>query len=457
MSRLVWAPLPLAALLMTGPLLRAAPLEQVSSLVAALQSTAATGRAKAAARLGGLGSHANTAIDALIAVALRDPDRAVRIRAIRALERISGRAHVTMTALIALLEDPDPEIRWAAAGAMESFGLKAVVATPALLELLEDADPAVQAAAASTLGKMGPVAVAALMHWLDDPVRGRRLTALKGLAAHGARAGVAVPRVTPLIRDPDPEIRAMAALCLRRIAGDRNWPGESGWLTDSQAAIWPKAMTSAERLRGYPSLRRAIVEASRAAFGDLVGDPDPRVRYQAAKGFADLGEDGSADAELVTPLLRDPVSRVRRAAVDALGEMGAKAGAAVAPELVSALGDPDDNVRWAVTRALRNAGPDVLAELAVVLDYGDALLLAGVLSAVIELGPAAAPLASKVLSHLEARDPKVRALAAEALGSVGAGQATGVLQLALEDPEEEVRQAATWALKVLEAPVHAVR
>jgi len=447
--RAVWALLPLAAALVAAWPLRAATLDEVSALVAELQGAAAAERAGAAVRLGELGSNANTAIDALIMSALQDPDHVVRIRAIRALERISGQANVTVTALIELLDDPHPEIRWAAAGAMESFGLKAVVATPALVEMLDDPDPAARGSAASTLGKMGPVAVAALMQVLDDPNRDKKLNALKALAGHGARAGVAVPRITPFAGDPDPELRAAALLCLRRIAGDRNWPGESGWLTDPQAQIWPKAMTSAERLRGYPSLRRAIVEAALGVFGEFVGDPDPRVRYEAVKGFADLGEEGQSGAQQVAPLLRDPESRIRRAAADAVGGMGSEVVSDLVPELVSALADPDDNVRWAVIQALRNVGSDALPELIIVLEYGDPLLLPGVLATIVELGPIATEAAAYLLPHLGAGQPAIRALAAEALGSVGAVQATGALHTALDDQAEEVRLAAAWALAAL--------
>ena len=372
-------------------------------------------------------------------------------QAIRALERISGQANVTIVALIQLLADPNAEIRWAAAGAMESFGLKAVVAAPALVELLDDPEATVRASAASSLGKMGPVAVAALMRVLDDPHREKQLSALKALAAHGARAGVAVPRVTPLTRDPDPVVRAAALLCIRRIAGDRNWPGETGWLTDPHDEIWPKAMTSAERMRGYPSLRRAIVEAALQIFSDLVSDPEPDVRYEAVKGFADLREDGGVGARLVVPLLRDLDPRIRRAAADALGTMDPVAISEMVPELVSALADPDDSVSWAVVQALRNAGQGAVPELEVVLEYGDPLLLPGVLAAVIELGPAAASTAPQLAPHLGSADPKIRALAAEALGSVGARDARSVLQTALNDQTEEVRSAAAWALAALGA------
>lgn len=431
-----------------GPL-RAATLDEVAELVSGLEAEAAADRARAAVRLGDLGSNANTAIDGLIVSALRDQDHLVRIHAIRALERISGQANVTITALIQLLADPNAEIRWAAAGAMESFGSKAVVAAPALVELLDDPEPTVRASAASSLGKMGPVAVAALMRVLDDPHREKQLSALKALAAQGARAGVAVPRVTPLTRDPDPAVRAAALLCIRRIAGDRDWPGESGWLTDPQEEIWPKAMTSAERMRGYPSLRRAIVEASLQVFSDLVSDSAPEVRYEAVKGFADLREDGGAGARLVVPLLRDSDPRIRRAAADALGTMDPVTIAEMVPDLVSALADPDDSVSWAVVQALRNAGPGAVPELEVILEYGDPLLLPGVLATVIELGPVAASAAALLAPYLGSADSQIRALTAEALGSVGAKDATEVLQTALNDQAEEVRAAAAWALAAL--------
>ncbi len=441
--------LPLLSGLVLSVSAKAASLDDVARLIEELQSPDTDERAHSAVQLGALGSNANTAIDALIVAALRDPDLAVRIQAIRALERISGQAHRTITALVELLDDSHPDIRWAAAGAMESFGLKAAVATPALIQLLDDPEPAVRASAASTLGKMGPVAVAALMQVLDDPSLEKQFNALKALAAHGARAGVAVPRVTPLARNPNPELRAAAVLCIRRIAGDRDWPGETGWLTDPQEEVWPKAMTSAERMRGYPSLRRAIVEAALQVFREAVSDPEPVVRYEAVKGYADLGDAGVSGAEQVAPLLRDTEARIRRAAADALGLMGPGVGPEITPDLVSALADPDENVSWAVVQAIRNMGADAVSELAVVLEYGDPLLLTGVLQAVIELGPTASATAPHILSYLSASDSQVRALAAEALGSVGADHAVDALRASLDDPSENVRAAAAWALAAL--------
>lgn len=421
-------------------------LEQVRGLMARLGEGSVGARRAAAVRLGELSSNANIAIEALARAAKEDPDHEVRMESIRALERISGQANLTVVALVDLLSDPDPDIRWAASGALESFGAKASLAVPQLLGLLDDPEPVVRAAAASTLGKMGPVAVAALIRTLEDPAPGRRNAALMALAALGARAGVAVPHVIPLTDGAEREVRRVAVLALRRIAGDRSWPGESGWLTDPKQDIWPKVMTSAERNREYPSLRAAIIESVIVVFARLVADPDPDVRYEAVKGFADLGPDGVTGADVVAPLLFDGEPRVRRAAAEALGAMGPGGAADSVPDLVSALGDPDDHVVWAAVQALRQAGQASVPELLVVLEYEDPALLPGALTAVIELGPDARGAAPAVESHLGAPSPHVRALAAEALGSIGAAGAAPALRGALEDEAPEVRDAAAWAL-----------
>ena len=129
--------------------------------------------------------------------------------------------------------------------------------------------------------------------------------------------------------------------------------------------------------------------------------------------------------------------------------MGPEAVADQVPDLVSALADPDENVRWAAIQALRNVGTGALTELAIVLEFGDRLLLPGVLATVIELGPVAADTAEYLLPYLADDDSKVRALTAEALGSVGATQAADALHTALDDQDEEVRLAAAWALTAL--------
>ncbi len=425
---------------------QAATMDEVREVISRLDAATSEERFGAAVRLGEFGSNGNIGIEALIRTAKHDPDHTVRMQAIRALERISGQANLTVMVLVDLLSDPDPEIRWAVAGALESFGLKASIAVPELIHRLEDPDRIVREAASATLGKMGPVAVAALMRVLDEPSTPKRVHALKALAALGARAGVSVPRVIALVDDEDSSVRRAAILALRRIAGDRNWPGESGWLTDPKDNIWPKAMTSAERNRDYPSLRAAILESVSTALVRLARDEDPEIRLEAARGFTDIGPDAIGGAAAVAPLLFDSNPFIRRTAADALGAMGEAAVTETAPDLVSALGDPDDHVVWAAVGALRNGGDAAIAEILVVLKHGDPALLPGALAAVIEIGPAAREVSPALVAHLDGDDPHIRTLAAEALGSVGELTATGVLRAALEDDAPGVREAAAWAL-----------
>src|SRR5262245_7401725 len=67
--------------------------------------------------------------------------------------------------------------------------------------------------------------------------------------------------------------------------------------------------------------------------------------------------------------LKDPDPQVRREAAEALGEIGAKAKAAV-PDLGEALNDPDDRVRikvslalWSIGASVKGAVPNLIAAL----------------------------------------------------------------------------------------------
>ena len=216
-------------------------------------------------------------------------------------------------------------------------------------------------------------------------------------------------------------------------------------------------MTSAERLRDIPRLA-CDRGSSLQVFGELVADPDPRGALpDASRVFADLRVDAAVGRAAGGTGAARPELAHSGARADALGGMGSAAVADLVPELVSALADRDENVRWAVIQALRNVGAGALTELAIVLEYGDRLLLPGVLATVIELGPVAVDTAVYLLPYLASDDSEVRALTAEALGSVGATEAADALHTALDDQAEEVRLAAAWALAALGTDVPVMR
>ncbi|GAA0620888.1 fumarate reductase/succinate dehydrogenase flavoprotein subunit [Streptomyces crystallinus] len=133
---------------------------------------------------------------------LNDPDREVRIAAVRALVSVDAYAEVARA-----VDDPAREVRVAAAR-----GLTA----PALLApLLDDADALVRGAAFTSLGAgpcPGPLADRAVAALGDEAwqVRAGAATALST-----ASASVAVPALATALRDPNADVRKAAVLSLR--------------------------------------------------------------------------------------------------------------------------------------------------------------------------------------------------------------------------------------------------
>jgi HEAT repeat protein len=130
----------------------------------------------------------------------------------------------------------------------------------------------------------------------------------------------------------------------------------------------------------------------------------------------------------------------RAAAAYALGDMQC---AEAAPDLLTALDDPNAEVRAAAARSLGRLRASDLT-----LPLIEALLarrvprgIAGV--ALVELGPAAVPELRRTADHPE---PQVRATAVTLLGLVGDSGDSAVAARALRDPSAEVRAAAAEAL-----------
>lgn len=143
-------------------------------------------------------------------------------------------------------------------------------------------------------------------------------------------------------------------------------------------------------------------------------------------------------------LAHDPLVRVRAAAAFALGNQRARA---VVPWLAEALGDSDVNVRFEAASALsRSPGEEAVEPLLKALRDDDEDVRGAVVEALTASGDrrAIAPLERWGLGD---RKPRVRGLAAIALGTLGATSAAPKLmkRLSLErDPE--AKAAVAWAL-----------
>jgi HEAT repeat protein len=167
---------------------------------------------------------------------------------------------------------------------------------------------------------------------------------------------------------------------------------------------------------------------------------------------------GSAEAteEIVSALvttLDSPSRDVRRAALDALGKLGAPAKAAL-PKLLSAGDDPDMGFRLEVIATLWNISEDpdlVLPGIVQALESKDDMIKGMAVDLVLGIGPPAAPVTPLLVGILDDQGfhwATPRWQAAMAIGEMGAAGALAVPNLVevLGDPDVRLRRFAAEAL-----------
>jgi len=142
-----------------------------------------------------------------------------------------------------------------------------------------------------------------------------------------------------------------------------------------------------------------------------LGDRDSDVRIAACGALGRIWSATESVSSLIQKL-EDGNEYVRRAAAEALGQIGV----AAMPLLIQAA--QNKNLREAVVQVLG------------------------------KIGVAAVP---KLIEALQDRQTYVRTLACTALGVIGDGQAVPALLSTLQDPKAEVRRAAQKALQQIEA------
>jgi len=142
------------------------------------------------------------------------------------------------------------------------------------------------------------------------------------------------------------------------------------------------------------------------------------------------------------------LSRRRAHAAETLGTLAPQT---CARELLRLLADYDPEVRRAAIRGLGHSGEPAAANALIAgLGRRRGLEPALVLHSLVRLGSTAVP---GLLWGLDERHPGVRAVCADALGLIGAPNATEPLTLLLcDDPDPEVRERAARALTRIGSP-----
>ncbi len=176
------------------------------------------------------------------------------------------------------------------------------------------------------LGRRGPV---------------RRARAAEVLGNLGRRD--AVPAMSALLDDRDPDVRLVAIRALGRI-GD---PAATGPLLSTLAGPAPAPV----QLVGY-----ALIQLEQAADEPLragLNHPEPQVRATVLDTMRLRGTTG-AEARVIAVLRDDESAEVRRRAAGMLGRVGTRA--ALDPLAAAATGDPARSVRAAAAAALGELG-----------------------------------------------------------------------------------------------------
>jgi HEAT repeat protein len=443
----------------------------LTPLESALKDPGPGVRRAAAEALGDLGARSKPAVSSLSA-ALEDASPAVRWSAAEALGRLGGDAEEAVASLAIALRDPG--IRAIAADALGAIGNPSRGAVPLLLDGLKDSDPAFRWMSAVALSRIDAKAARAALplfiERLRDPDGRARWDAMQCVSGMGLEAKPAAPAVMEMVKKGD----GVAADILTSIAGPdalealplllENLSDE--WdLSESIARIGPAAapglMKSLEKTDAknrplvvktlgllasksrdlIPAIQKLLEDADgrlREAAADALGGIDPKVKEAAPALQKSLGDDEAGvrlaaaralfsiqgiEAAMVIPVmtraLKDDDPDMRRDAAALIGDFGAAAKDSV-PALIASLKDPDGGVRsaaaWAIAR--------------------------------ITGGQATQKAIDVMIAALKDKEPRARQDAARLLGDVGpdARSAIPALNEAMEDPNDEVRKAATDAL-----------
>jgi HEAT repeat protein len=108
------------------------------------------------------------------------------------------------------------------------------------------------------------------------------------------------------------------------------------------------------------------VEGAERELANAAEDEDPRVRKAAVQSLGQVGE--SLAAVTALRLLNDPIAYVRATAARAIGKLDRED---LAEDVAALLGDPDWWVRFAAKECLESMGADVWPVLARALDHSD--------------------------------------------------------------------------------------
>jgi HEAT repeat protein len=287
-----------------------------------------------------LGPAAALAVPAL-AKALDSNDASLSSDAAQALAAVGPEAVAAVDAIAKHLGDANSrrEERIALLQAAAAIGPPAKEAIPAITKLMSERDTTLRVAAAETLGKVGPgnpevikILAAPLGDIRNNPTT-LQAAVLKALAGMGPAAKDAAGEVKGYgekANDPANKVLAAATLVALGSDPDANAKVVLSALKDKDPAARPARAAAVEAVEFLGARARPAVPDLLDVLQDK-GQLAP-VREKAARSLGKLGGQAKDAIQPLTALLRDPDKGIRRAAADALGQLGPDAVVA-APKL----------------------------------------------------------------------------------------------------------------------------
>jgi HEAT repeat protein len=247
----------------------------------------------------------------------------------------------TVPELIVRLKDKDPTMRITTVDALASLGVAATLAVPTLVKTLKDDNAGVRQSAIDALKTLGATAVPALpqiIAILKDQRPEARRAGVEALGNVGRVTASGVPELIAMLKDPDSGVRATAALALGK------WgPG---------ASLSLKAITeSGEDTSHITTEQKNAITPTVVPIVEMLKDRVPTVRRAATEALGNLGPIAAPALPTISTYLKDIDHKVRLSAISALVKMGMVATPDLVP-LARALQDQNIYVRSAATQAV---------------------------------------------------------------------------------------------------------
>lgn len=386
----------------------------------------------------------------------------VRLRAIRALSRISNNTTINTLRLV-LQQESDLELKRAAI-----LGLASLSASQALQELreaLKSSNPEVRMAAAAALGRLGiKDARRDLLRSLSDKEPRVRAAAVRALVALDTKT--ALPRLMTALVDPSPKVQTAATTSLVEL-GDKALPTLRKELAGDNA---PRRNAVLNVLPGfgkkaYPLLLWAFVEKptrspAQAALETLSGDKlawkelrrlmeekDDDKTHKAV--FATLQKSGKLYVLLGVLGVWEMFSpRKRLWAVEPMGQLALALGKKGQETLLKTIRTSNDvSLQCFALISLGYTGKSALSLLIPYLKRSRRPLMKAAIRGLSKLGMDGWSELSRYVNHV---DEDIRVTAILAAGSVRNSDVSSALQLQLKHPAAKVRIAVARALGVQE-------